>query len=765
MADAVDAPGELKGTVGPSGDPPPADSVIIDNRTDLPDNAVREAIMSHWVENAALQFGTPSSFQLYATNQGSNMLARSPFRTPSNVVEEIKLARQIADADDDIGAVIGQVIATAYRDGMQNLHPDQSTLELFNQMAYRMNLDSVLKELLREYLISGQINTIQLFTRSRLNFTPPGTDRRVQAQLTMPMVGVLPAENIRVISMDVFGTGELAYDVTDPKLKDWLDEFFNPRTSAAKRNKMRDEQPVIAAIFTDRIEVDYNDTDMFSAGKTLYKLNSELVHRSTMPKGADAYPRPPMTANFALLEAKRLLNIMDYSLLQGGTNYIVIAKQGSDKLPAQQPEIDNLTDQVRSASRTGVLVGDHRLSVEIITPKLDELLSAPKRKLIGRKLAMRLLRIPEQVTPDPGNEGARGEMEFMGNTITSDRHDVKRHVERHVYSKIVDRNRAAFPKGPPSIWHQRIVLAGVKDFFSNVQAARDRGDIPRKWAVEVLGFDYEAGVAQREREREQGHDEIMVPGSVPFSQPGQGQPPGDGGDGRPPGSSPNNGRPGGQTPPIDPAQRQRTLIPRRRGEPIRAYWDEDATETVRVGELTASVLELYPDHTVGRVTDAERQAVTASEVYNHGPVCVMPVNTDYRVRELRAFRLEDGLSMIVGQRASDGALVARALCFREPQFELQRAEEYALRWGFITATRAEELAESERPEVASAEQIAEAIASQARGAVSGVDIAGVVATAAQAFAGAVGEAVAKALQEAPPPVIQLPKPDPAPPAQ
>ena len=45
-----------------------------------------------------------------------------------------------------------------------------------------------------------------------------------------------------------------------------------------------------------------------------------MVGRSTMPKGAWSYPRPPMTRTFALLEAKRLLNIMDLALLQGGSN-------------------------------------------------------------------------------------------------------------------------------------------------------------------------------------------------------------------------------------------------------------------------------------------------------------------------------------------------------------------------------------------------------------------------------------------------------------
>jgi hypothetical protein len=681
---------------GPPGEPPTDPSgAIIDNRSGLPDDQVRDAIMARWVEIAGLQFGQPSSFQLYATSGGSHsMLNRSPFRAPMNVMEEIKLARMVAETDDDVLAAIGQAGATAFRDGMENQHTDEQTLRLFNRVARVANLDKVFKELYREYLIAGSVNTLSLYTRQRLSFTPAGTETQVNAQLAVPSIGVLPAENIRVLENDIFGNSPLAYDPCDDiGLKEWLEEFFAQRTTPARKNQMRNEQPVLAAVFTGVIEVPWNDTDMFSAGKKLYTLNPRMVHRTTMPKGASAYPRPPLTANFALLEAKRLLNIMDYALLQGGTNYIVIAKQGSDKLPAQQPEIDNLMEQVRTASRTGVLVGDHRLDIDIVTPNLTELLNDKKRKLVGRKITMALLRIPEQVTQDAGSEGAKQELELMGNTITSDRHDLKRHVERNIYDEIELRNRATFKKGPPSIWFRRIVLTGIKDFWDQIVQARDRGDIPRKWAVETLGFDYEAGLAQRQRELENGDDEILKPGSVPFSDPNN--PAGlDGGGGRPPGSPTN--------PQQDPAQRQRQrrLVPRQRGgEPVRAEWDGE--RTIRYGELTAAVLEQFPEHTVGRVTELEREAAAQESVTYNGTLAVVPVNPAYEVTEVRAFRLDEGLSLIIGSRKDDGALVAKALTFREPQYTLADVEERAMRWGFAVAVEEEEvqgeLVPSERP--------------------------------------------------------------------
>jgi hypothetical protein len=401
------------------------------------------------------------------------------------------------------------------------------------------------------------------------------------------------------------------------------------------------------------------------------------VHRTTMPKGASAYPRPVLTANFALLEAKRLLNVMDYALLQGGTNYIVVAKVGDKDKPGTQPEVDNLTDQVRLASRSGVLVGDHRINIEIITPNLSELLNPDKRKLLGRKIAMTMLGLSEQVTGDAGSEGTKSEMEILGRVVTSDRRDIKRHIEMHVYDEIVERNPSQFKRGAPELWFPKIVLSGTKDFYTNVQAARDRGDIPRAWAVEVLGYPYDAGVAQRKREIERGDDDVLVPGNVPFDSAN----PNGGGAGRPPGASPDNGRPGGQTPPIDPAQRQRQL-PAARGEEVRAYWDEEASATRRVGVLTAAILEEYPGFSVGRVTTAERESVERHEVYQHGTVAIVPVNAEMEVSEIRALRLNDGLSMIVGERKRDGAVVAKAFCFREPQWVIETAADAVQRWGF-----------------------------------------------------------------------------------
>jgi hypothetical protein len=663
VADELVPPqGEVVRPETPLGDP--YDRVTVVNETELPDQAVLDVVRDHFVENASMAWGRATSFQNYAGT--GSMLTRREYRTPTNVIDEIKLARDLAERDDDVGAVMGQMLATAFADGMQNFHEDERTVGVFNACAREANLDFALKEMYREYLISSQLVTATLFTRDNLEWTPVEGRTRSES-VAVPLIGVLPAENIRCLGDDTFGTAELAYDPDDPNLRSWLETFFSDRTSPAKKAEMGRQNRVAANMFTGRVGQDelnpYEDSAYRSGD--LYRLNPRMVHRSTMPKGNWAYPRPLLTRNFALLEAKRLLNILDFALLQGGSNFIVVVKKGSDQMPARPEEITNLKTVVRAASKTGVIVGDHRLSIDVITPDLKELLNPEKRRLLGRKLAMAMLRVAEAGVEEPGVEGMRVETEMYAKVVTSDRHDIKRHVERFIYAETVRRNKRIFPRGAPKIWFPKIILQGTQYFNDLVLKLLDRGDIPRKWAVEAAGFDWEAGVQQRQREIDAGADEVMEPPFVPHSSPDSG--PQDNGPGRPRGGADD---------------RPRQTIRQTPGETIRAYYDETAEQVVRVGQITQDILDQYPEWSVGRITAFEREALEADEPLVRGGLAGVPVNREIKVTEEKAVRLRAGLSMIVGTRVTDGALVAKLVTFREPEFSLADAENAVARWGW-----------------------------------------------------------------------------------
>lgn len=661
------------------------DRVVIDNRTDLSDEVVQEAVQDYFVESASLSGIERSTFQTYAS-EGS-MLARRKYVTPTNVMEEIKLARSLAERDDDVGAVIGEMLAIAFGEGFEHQGEDEATVELFCEMSKpsRMGLSRAMQEMYRELLISGQINTAILFTRETIDYTLQGAGRRLSKSLAIPLIGVLHAENVRVIGNDMFGTGTLAYVPDNDRLRRWLRKFFDPATPAAVKAQMGREDRVSANLFTGRVpqsqlegEAELAAYGRAYSGVEAYFLNPKMVHRSTFAKGQWKYPRPLLTRDFSLLEAKRLLNIMDYALLQGGSNFIVVAKKGSDERPAQKEEITNLQNVVRTASKTGVIVGDHRLSFEVITPKMEALLDPEKRRLLGRKIVQGMLRIPEATQEsNRSSSGSNPELESKARVITADRKMIREHVEDLIYPEVVARNGNVF-KDAPCIAFPKIVLQGTQFFTDYMLKLRDRGDIPRKWAVEYAGFDFDAAIEQRKLELESGADDVLQPAAVPFSSPNTG--PQDNGPGRPPGSP---DQPQG-TPPAGP-DRPRQVIQRTPGETIRAWYDEEFDAVCRMGDLTYAILEQFPEREVGRITGDERNALASvgEEAQQIAATYYVPVNPTYEVRKHKAVRLRDGLSLIVGEREGDGAVVAKMFCFRAPEYASEKAvEDMVIRWGF-----------------------------------------------------------------------------------
>jgi hypothetical protein len=662
-------------------DPEPLDAstvgthVLIDNRTDLPDGMVERGVEDYFVENASLAWGHASTFQTYA-NEGGSLLARTKFTVPKDVFEEIRLCRDMAEKDDDIRATLRTMVSVAYEGGMQNFHEDERTVALFNEMARAANLDHWFEEIYREFVISQQVTTITAFLRERVSWTPNGLDEEREERVVVPRTAVLPAESIRAIRPGLFGEEGLAYIPERETLRRWLEEFFADSTTAARRAAMAREDPVAAALFVEQVRSE-NYELLTSVPLWAYRLNPRMAERFTAPKGTSPYPRPLLTANFALIEAKRLLNVMDYALLQGGTNYIVVAKKGNDTHRATPEELANLGRVVARASRTGVVVGDHRLNFEIITPELKELLNAEKRSLVGRKLANLMMGVPEPPV-NSAAESMKAWMELATRVITADRHKVKRHVEKAIYAETAKRNRRVV-KGAAKIWHPKIILQGSQFFTDMVLKLGDRGNISRKTLTEVGGFSWEAEVAQRRNELESGVDDVMIPGQIPFDSP-QGTP-SDNPNGRPPGSSPNNGAPGARPGPgPDPAAPRRLL--RGPGEPVRAQWDEESGGTVRVGEITYALLEAYPDREEGRITPTERRGLAASEALSEGAVTVIPVNQGHDCSAYRVLRLAPGFGVVLGYRSRDDAVVAKALSFRTPEFDELAAQELALRLGY-----------------------------------------------------------------------------------
>jgi hypothetical protein len=221
----------------------------------------------------------------------------------------------------------------------------------------------------------------------------------------------------------------------------------------------------------------------------------------------------------------------------------------------------------------------------------------------------------------------------------------------------------------------------LREFWKNIIQASDRGLIPHRYTVEALGYNYEGTLAEREREIARGDDESLVPGSVPYSSPEAG--PQDTNEGRPSGGSRNNGRPGGPESEDPTRHPGRRVVRKTAGETIKAIVDKGAVAFI--GETTRALLAEYEDRMdLGYVTAAERESIDVNQVVRSASSVIVPVNPDMACIEFRTAKLDEGLRVVIGQRRADGALVAKALRFSEPHYNLLTASEFAIKWGFLS---------------------------------------------------------------------------------
>jgi hypothetical protein len=275
------------------------------------------------------------------------------------------------------------------------------------------------------------------------------------------------------------------------------------------------------------IGVDYNQ---------LWLFKKDAVFRHTMTKSEyERYAAVRMKTVLPILEMKGHLRNSDRASLIGNTNFIVVITKGSDKLPAKPAEIANLQEQARVIARLPVLVGDHRLNVEIVSPNTDNTLIDSRWQVLDSRLVFAALRTFSPVTQGGNSSGAgvKEMSQIVASGLMSRRHMILRTIEAKLFQQIMDRNENVrdfdeFPKLEFS--PKRITVDFNADIINGVLKLRDRGDISRETTLEELDYDQETEALRRGRERAifddtfQSQTPHSSPTANPYGAPGQAVP-------------------------------------------------------------------------------------------------------------------------------------------------------------------------------------------------------------------------------------------------
>jgi len=269
----------------------------------------------------------------------------------------------------------------------------------------------------------------------------------------------------------------------------------------------------------------------------LILLNYETVKRYTATKSDyERWAPLRMKSIFRLIDMKLQLMSADRVALVGAANYILLVKKGDKDRPAVPGEIENLREGFRTLAKVPVIFSDHRLEIEIVTPKQDYTLDPEKYNLIDSKIVQRLLSgLP--------NSGANGGFKFeLGRstqlTLQGRRHMLKRFLEQELARAVVNhpKNAGVFDQGAPSLAFSpaSIQVGDVAALAQQIVSLRTMNEISRESTLEFFGLDQGAEAMRRQLE-ELLYDDVFKT-AVPFSAQG----------GQPPAAQGGNGQDGGR---------------------------------------------------------------------------------------------------------------------------------------------------------------------------------------------------------------------------
>lgn len=451
---------------------------------------------------------------------------RIPYVTPDNPYQQMVIAKAAVENDDIVGGVADVTEGLIFQ-GLKWESEDPKAADIFNQLARDLNLDEFARQWHREEFTYSQVVVGLWWGKksytSRLK-TEQGKRSKQRFDLHVPLAWTfLDPTKVVPLKPGPFGQDRLAWHAT-------REEYA--LAIAGRDNAYGD--PVLREFTTGPITVgDKEEEEALQAmgidPKRLLGLNPAAVFRHCRTKMSyERFPVLRLKSAFTLLDLKQQLIEADRVSLVGAANFILLVRQGSDQQPAQQEEIDNLKENFKVVAKLPVVVGDHRLSIDIITPDQEYVLDGDKYDTVDRRILNRVLGSLAVTGNGQRNESTLTIARGVARLLETRRHMMKRTIEDHIARAVVDHpgNAGKFEHEPNLAFTPRNVqLDADSEVTRAILSLRTMNELSRETTLEYFGLDQAVEAIRREFE-EENYDDIFKT-QVPFSA-GQGdQQPGD----------------------------------------------------------------------------------------------------------------------------------------------------------------------------------------------------------------------------------------------
>lgn len=490
------------------------------NQSDVPTASIYEALNSKHPEIAALVRWQMSMNGDSALARQSGIFSRDRYVSPDRIFDKFDVARDACVHDDVVSGVIESTESLAF--GRTSfVCDDEDEEDIWNQIGMDIDIDARIREMWRELFVCSQFYAVSWFGQKDFRIRGKSdtgyTRKKSFPALDVPVgVTILDPKKVVPVGNLMFNQEQLAY-VADRTEVDMLDAAVlnDPGADPVSRQ-------IIVAKYAPP---DYERRNLAKIGVNadwLYILNPKNVWRHTLTRPQhQRFADVRMGSVFDLLDLKQQLRQMDRSYLIGGTNYLMVVTKGTDHLPAKPEEITNLNAQIATVARVPILVGDHRLKVEIITPKMDRTLSAEMYGTIDQRITTRLY---QMFIVHGGIGAARSDdsvklAKVIAKGLEARRYMLKRTIEREVIIPTIAANDSLHSMPKLRFHPTRIELDFDPALMQILIDIRDRGDLSRETVLAELDLDQEDEARLRQREAKT-YDDIFTPTNVPFDGAG-----------------------------------------------------------------------------------------------------------------------------------------------------------------------------------------------------------------------------------------------------
>jgi hypothetical protein len=441
-----------------------------------------------------------------AGNRGG-LLDRSAYQMPNDPYNQMKQARIAVRTDDIVGAVADATEALAFEGGLKWEASDTDDADLFNQLSAEWNLDAKIREMWRETFTYDQVVVGKLWGWHDIKVrgvTDSKNRRKATRRIWAPQrLTVLDSLKTVPIGDGPLRLDELAWNAGTSGMQGYRDSDFST-------------DPLLTQFFSrEYIPGTEEQARLATWGvvqPSLLQMNPEWVfrHCNTRPD-YEYFPDVRLRSVFPLLDLKRNLMNSDRATLIGSANYILLIRKGSEKQPATNEEIANLRENYNFLAKVPVIVADHRLTIDIVAPKQDFVLTAEKYDTLDHRILARALSTFISHSTGASRGGSQAFDEMLAKVVNSRRHMIKRTLERELARAVVNhpRNAGIFKSMPSLVFTRRNVRVGTdQNYMATLWSMRQARETSRDTILEYMGLD-EATEAQRLQVEDKLYDEIF----------------------------------------------------------------------------------------------------------------------------------------------------------------------------------------------------------------------------------------------------------------